>query len=287
MVSIIDAFEASLSMKESKGGIDEWLLAKGRSNMDRWIASMENVSLREGVMISHFEMLSDWQWYIRRGGGDRDSALNYMSMWAQMIAPVTPHIAEELWMKIGGHDMLSKKELNPTGAKLNDNTLLAEENYLKSVIDTSRNLLTLAQKHSDSPLQNMVIQTAASWAQELACVAVSLSRQDFNFHEHGMDHIKSHTVFTSSENKGQVMQMWSTITRGSKKKRGKIQTWTDEEKALVSIPDKEIHILENNRQFIATSLGINQVEVYEAGSGEDVGGKAGFALPLEPGLAFV
>ena len=44
--------------------------------MDRWIASMENVSLREGVMISHFEMLSDWQWYIRRGGGDRDSALS-------------------------------------------------------------------------------------------------------------------------------------------------------------------------------------------------------------------
>ncbi|MEC8362884.1 MAG: leucine--tRNA ligase [Candidatus Thermoplasmatota archaeon] len=287
LVSIIVAFEASLSMKESEGGIDEWLLAKGRSNMDRWIASMENVSLREGVMISHFEMLSDWQWYIRRGGGDRDSALNYMSMWAQMIAPVTPHIAEELWMKIGGHDMLSKKELNPTGANSNDKILLAEENYLKSVIDTSRNLLTLAQKHSDSPLQNMVIQTAASWAQELACEAVSLSRQDFNFHEHGMDHIKSHTAFTSSENKGQVMQMWSTITRGSKKKRGKIQTWTDEEKALVSIPDKEIHILENNRQFIATSLGINQVEVYEAGSGEDVGGKAGFALPLEPGLAFV
>ena len=68
---------------------------------------------------------------------------------------------------------------------------------------------------------------------------------------------------------------------------GKIQTWTEEEKTLVSIPDKEIHILENNRQFIAASLGINQVEVYEAGSGDDVGGKAGFAIPLEPGLAFI
>ena len=55
----------------------------------------------------------------------------------------------------------------------------------------------------------------------------------------------------------------------------------------MSIPDKEIHILENNRQFIAASLGINQVEVYEAGSGDDVGGKASFALPLEPGLAFI
>ena len=65
LVSIIDAFEASLSMKKSEGEIDDWLLAKGRNNMDRWIASMENVSLREGVMISHFEMLSDWQWYVR------------------------------------------------------------------------------------------------------------------------------------------------------------------------------------------------------------------------------
>ena len=148
LVSIIDAFEASLSMRESVKEIDEWLLAKGRNNMGRWISSMENVSLREGVMISHFEMLSDWQWYIRRGGCDRDSALGYMSMWAQMIAPATPHIAEELWMKIGGHGILSRKELNPTEALSEDKTLLAEENYLKSVIDTSRNLLTLAQRLS-------------------------------------------------------------------------------------------------------------------------------------------
>ena len=100
-----------------------------------------------------------------------------------------------------------------------------------------------------------------------------------------MDHIKSHTAFTSSENKGQVMQMWSTITRGSKKKRGKIQTWTDEEKALVSIPDKEIHILENNRQFIATSLGINQVEVYEAGSERTSVGRR-FCITIRTGLGF-
>ncbi|GIS41824.1 MAG: hypothetical protein Ct9H90mP14_2800 [Methanobacteriota archaeon] len=32
---------------------------------------MEAVSLREGVMASHFEMLSDWHWYLRRGGADR------------------------------------------------------------------------------------------------------------------------------------------------------------------------------------------------------------------------
>ena len=139
---------------------------KGEENMGRWISSMENVSLREGVMISHFEMLSDWQWYIRRGGCDRRFCVGLHVDVGPDDAPATPHIAEELWMKIGGQGILSRKELNPTDALSEDKTLLAEENYLKSVIDTSRNLLTLAQRHSDSPLQNMVIQTAPSWAQD-------------------------------------------------------------------------------------------------------------------------
>ena len=49
----------------------------------------------------------------------------------------------------------------------------------------------------------------------------------------------------------------------------------------------ELSILDADRHFIATSLGIKQVDVYEAGLGEDVGGKARFAMPLEPGIAFV
>ena len=35
-------------------------------NMQSWQDSMIDVNIREGVMISHFEMLSDWNWYIRR-----------------------------------------------------------------------------------------------------------------------------------------------------------------------------------------------------------------------------
>lgn len=287
LVSIIDAFQAPLSFGDSKQNIDNWLLAKGKYNMIRWMQSMENVSLREGVMISHYEMLSDWQWYQRRGGSDRNAALSYMSIWAQMIAPATPHIAEELWMSIGGKGMLANKIAKPEEVTQDDNVLLATETYLKSVIDTSRNLLTLAQRHSDRPLERMVIQTAPSWAQDLASEAVSLSRVGFDFPNSGLDHIKSHPTFTTSEDKGKVMQTWSMITTGAKKKRGKIQTWSEDEKALISIPEMELSILDANRHFIATSLGIKQVDVYEAGLGEDVGGKARFAMPLEPGIAFV
>ena len=69
MQSIIDAFESSRTLLEESSIIDNWLLSRMRINYIRWKNAMENVSLREGVMISHFEMLSDWQWYKRRGFG--------------------------------------------------------------------------------------------------------------------------------------------------------------------------------------------------------------------------
>ena len=39
--------------------------------------------------------------------------------------------------------------------------------------------------------------------------------------------------------------------------------------------------------FIAAALDVESVVAYPVGEGEDVGGKAKVAFPLEPGIAFV
>ena len=247
---------------------------------------MQEVSLREGVMISHFEMLSDWQWYVRRGGQNRDSAIEYLSKWTHMIAPATPHIAEELWTKIGGKSMLANTVLSQDKAHENDSVTLAEESYLRSVIDTARNLLPLAQKHSDKPIDRIVIQTAPEWSTNLAKEAVELKDSNFDFIREGMSFIKKHQSFLNSSDKEQSFRH-TAITTGSKKRRGKVQTWTTEETALISNGVNEAAILESRSQFIAATLGIENIEVYEAGTGEDAGGKAKFAQPLEPGIAFL
>ncbi len=66
-----------------------------------------------------------------------------------------------------------------------------------------------------------------------------------------------------------------------------MQTWTPEETVLIREGADERAILEPRSQFIAATLGIDTIEVYEAGTGEDAGGKAKFAQPLEPGIAFL
>ena len=58
-----------------------------------------------------------------------------------MIAPATPHIAEELWSSIGDGSMLAKSTLAQDHSLEKDSVILAQEAYLRSVIDTARSLL--------------------------------------------------------------------------------------------------------------------------------------------------
>ena len=48
----------------------------------------------------------------------------------------------------------------------------------------------------------------------------------------------------------------------------------------------EVQFITGNADFISEALEIENVEVYQAGNGEDVAGKARSSLPLEPGIAW-
>ena len=94
------------------GSMDGWLLARSRQVRNNWTDNMSNVSLRDGVMISHFEMVTDWQWAQRRGGVSADAGQKYLNHWIPMLYPATPHLAEEMWNMIGNGSMLAETTLN-------------------------------------------------------------------------------------------------------------------------------------------------------------------------------
>ena len=288
--SIIDAFNHGISLSDSPGPMDSWLLARLRVNQDRWRECMEAVSLREGVMASHFEMLSDWHWYLRRGGADRDTARQYLRGWAPMLAPATPHIAEEFWSELSmgeASDMLATHEMKFYSGEENDASILARESYLRGVIESARNLRGLAERHSDAEISGVVIQTAPSWKVELSREAVNLASEDFDFKAKGQDHLKSMAIFDNEALRGEIFQTWMALTMGSKKKRGRIHTWAEGEKELILSGLDESEVINSAADFIAAVLEVNSVVAYPVGEGEDIGGKARFAFPLEPGIAFV
>ena len=254
MLSIIDAFESALELPNSPSAIDKWLLARLRESSKSWIAAMSDVSLREGVMTSHFEMLSDWNWYLRRGGGDLSTARSFLEGWIPMLAPATPHIAEEFWQKLGSDDLLAKYEIPVTEEDIDDSLIIATENYIKQIISSGRNLRTLAERHSEKPITRAVIQTSPSWKSELALEAIRLQAKGFNFKSEGMAHVKTLEIFNIEKTRGEVLQTWTAITTGSKNKRGRVHTWTDGEKDFLSRGINETEVINENSGFIAAAL---------------------------------
>jgi len=285
--SLIDAVDAALELTDCPSKIDDWLLSRLRVNQERWIKSMSDVSLREGVMISHFEMLTDWNWYLRRGGCDRRTATKFLQGWIPILAPATPHIAEEFWHKLGQDKLLAQFEMPILQTDSQDIRVLAIENYIKEIISSGRNLRSLAERYSENEISRVVIQTSPTWKSELAVEAIILEKEGFDFKERGHQHVKSLDAFQDESTRGEAFQIWNSITIGGKKTRGRIHTWSEGEKAIISDRINESEIIMQNSDFIASALEVDSIEAYSAGESEDVGGKASFSFPLEPGIAFV
>ena len=285
--SLFDATDEALALSDAPSKIDGWLLSRMRASQKRWIEAMSEVSLREGVMISHFEMLSDWNWYLRRGGLDRTTAMKFLEGWIPMLAPATPHIAEEFWNKFGGKDLLAKLEIPTIRIESDDLHILAEEEYVKNIISSARNLRTLAERHSEKPISRVVIQTSPIWKSDLASEAIKLHFSEFDFKANGQGHVKSLEIFNEESTRGEIFQTWNSITVGGKKTRGKIYTWSDGSRYLLSEGIDELGLISANSDFIASALGVEKVEAYRVGEGDDVGEKARMAFPLEPGIAFL
>jgi leucyl-tRNA synthetase len=243
-------------------------------------------------MISHFQMLADWQWYLRRGGSDKVTARRFLRGWAPMLAPATPHIAEEFWSSLNvrgdsAESMLATHHMEFELDSENDSEILAIESYLRGVIESARNLRGLAERHSEGSISKLVIQTTASWKSELAYDAVRLDSEGFDFKKQGQDYLKSTPIFENETLRGEIFQTWMALTMGSKKKRGRVHTWSEGEKQLLMSKFDESEVIKSSSSFIASSLDVNSVIVYPVGEGDDIGGKARVAFPLEPGIAFI
>jgi leucyl-tRNA synthetase len=204
-----------------------------------------------------------------------------------MLAPATPHIAEEFWHRIGEGGLLATHVLPEPDDSSQDAPVLAREAYLRNLIDTARNLRELAERHIEGEISRIVIQTAASWKSELARDALRLHSEDFDFKARGQAYIQSLGIFENEALRGEIFQTWMALTTGSKKKRGRVHSWSVAERTLISGGLDETVVIEGSSAFIAAALEVSSLEVYPAGEGDDVAGKASLAFPLEPGIAFL
>jgi len=130
---------------------------------------MDKLAVRKAIHSALYELEQDFQWYLRRIAEERESLKRkgatfevfseVLDAQVRMLAPVTPHICEEIWEKMGREGFVSLAAWpKPDEAKVD---VSAEENeaLIRNMLEDTLNIF----KATSITPKKICYYTAASW----------------------------------------------------------------------------------------------------------------------------
>ena len=85
--------------------VSRWMLSKVNSTIQEATEALEHFRFRTYILLSFYQLLSHVETFLRRLPKDhpeRNPVLHYIvSRWIKLLAPVMPHLCEEIWEQMG------------------------------------------------------------------------------------------------------------------------------------------------------------------------------------------
>ena len=129
---------------------DRWILSKMQSMIFQVTEAVEKMRLREALHDILFTFESDLSWYNKRVGSKGRTSVSGIlhkinSARVTMLSPFAPHVAEEMWERLGHSDLVSKTRWPEYSEENLDATSIQAEELLKSTIDDIANILKVTK----------------------------------------------------------------------------------------------------------------------------------------------
>ena len=142
---------------------DVWILSKLSKLIFEVTESMEKMRLRESLHHILYGFDSELQWCMKRtkakNRNDISGVLNrVLATRISMLSPFAPHIAEEMWEKLGNSEMVSRSSW-PKQEEQTDDKAVQNESLLSSVMNDISNIT----KVTKITPEKIIIYTADSW----------------------------------------------------------------------------------------------------------------------------
>lgn len=151
-VQVEKAYQAMmdlLSMDRPASDLDSWMLSKLQRRVQSTRRYLESLEFRKASNEAIFGVLGDVRWYLRRGGGERTTMRQLLDVWIRLVAPFTPHMAEEAWEMTGGEGFASAAPYPEVEQALIDLEAERREDYLASVISDIRRVIEATGKQPE------------------------------------------------------------------------------------------------------------------------------------------
>lgn len=260
-------------LKDSRQeNLDNWLKSILQRRIQKILTAFETLDLRVSSNEIFFEIQKDIQWYIKRGGSNKDLLHKTINTWILLMSPITPHLAEELWETQGGKGFVSNESyplFDPDGISENDEV---GEYLLTRVIEDTNEIL----KVTKITPQKICIYTSPAWKQHLFRKALDLAA-------HNLFNVGQLIKETVADQK--MKPLGQQVSQYISKIAAEIKTLNETDKARFLIPLNEEKHLSDAKSYLSEVFRC-PVEVYSADSPQlyDPAQKTKFAVPLRPAI---
>ena len=271
--------ETILNWGSEKSPIDEWLAARLKQRVAEFKQAMSTYDLRRAVEISHYELIKDVNWYIRRGGNNVEVGKSLMQSWTYLISVSTPHLAEEWGKCLKFEHLVSASEMpSILDLELDEQLDLDKEFIMRGVLESARKVKSIAERHLDGSARVLTLVTAPDWKQKLSREAINFIADGGNIRNF-IQEIKQMS-FVNEQNIGEILQYWN------KRMLSQVFKWDDKAKLLILQNIDEVEVLRTRAEFFAKELGLQEIKVVKTEDYDLGDGREKSALPLSPGIIF-
>ena len=279
MMQLYGMPERLLGWTGGSNSMDVWLEGRLKQRIEEFQSAMDGYDLRRAVEVSHYELVKDVNWYIRRGGNNADLAPKVLKHWAYLLSISTPHLAEEWWAVLGMDGLISGAEMPSIDSiTAEEQTALDGETTARSFLESARKIKDVAERHLDEPAKTATIIVAPTWKRQLAVRALEFLEQGGNPKQFVA--VLSQMEITQGDRKGEIMGFWG------KKMLPQVFKWDDASRILIRRELDEVQSLSQRASFLAEELGLSEVRVVLGESEHDDTGRAGGAMPLSPSVVY-
>jgi len=250
--------------------IDAWMEARLEGRLAKAYEHMNDFDTRSYANEVYFEIPQDIRWYLRRGGAHDATIAKMLDTWIPLMAPITPHVAEEMWADLGRKPFVSTQQIREP--RLSEATALEEarERLVESLLEDISEIL----KVTEIKAKKIVIMVAPKWKHDMRRDALAEGKQKVDVS--GL--IKSAMNRAPAEVKREIPSY-------AKELAAEISKASEGDLKAMSYDYDELEVVSKAAGFLVSEFGCG-VEVYSAEDPRrtDPKGKARFARPGRPAV---
>ncbi len=152
--------------KEKKEGRNsKWIISRMQGIIEKSTSSLESFRIREYIQIAFYTAINEVEEFLKKASDEEVAyaADGLFEKWVKLLAPVIPHLCEELWERYGKKNYVSLEQWPEADKKLINKKIEREQEFVDKIVSDVRSIIkitTIEPKHL-----KIIVASESKWEQ--------------------------------------------------------------------------------------------------------------------------